>query len=658
MSGSQQQDMRDFGLSVTNAIQCNPGDKESMSTEKKEALKAWRNESHRMNLLLDHFNSSTSRMYEAENQQLLNDLNVFIRSHSKGKLGYIPTAQIKLGMNVADNELLADMIEKSVTEQRVALFVVRLTSEDCSSFSSIKEKIVDGIVDQADESFFEGEEGSKLQLEDLSYARLAQMRCRFIKDKRPVVVIVDDMENCGNKPGLDSFLIAAQQSLQLLNLVVVLCCYTGCLTLQQLLPTMSCDSLYLSTFNPRSPRNLFQALMSKVILTPDVFTFKLSPNCLQLIIDNFVFVDISISRISLIIKSCLFRHFHSNPFSIFSCKTKQELDQTFDAIPKKDVKKLLKEVSKLPSAKRSGLLSKQSIMDRLEEIHSAHLNLLDVSTQLYLITKNLPGSKLASTVTGIFISFLRSNNYGDSIQVEDTIQALRFLTLDEFKRKLDICFNNETKTELSDFSQLLMTERETLNGFRDEDVVPKPSVPVVLSDLEPCKKRSEWKEKMKKRIAETPKIRSKFEIWRNSFLSKIKKYLQEISSPYFMPLSDLVYFDDVDYVVEHIFPSVRNQIMDDLRDPFKTGSENDFLISKVHKIIQEGEVKMDIHEMLENYEAEKEFAPKKKKGKKTENEESRKGLFVSSVYDLEFIGLIQRDKLRSEIFTKTTWEMK
>ena len=658
MSGSQQRDMKDFGLSVTNAIQYNPGDKKCMSTEKKEALKAWKNQSHQMNLLLDHFNSSTSRMYEAENQQLLDDLNVFIRSHSKGKLGYIPTAQIKLGMNVADNELLADMIEKSVTEERVALFVVRLTSEDCSSFSSIKEKIADGVVDQADESLFDGEEPSRLQLQDLSYGRLAQMRYRFIRDKRPVVVIVDDMENCGNKPGLDSFLITAQQCLDHLNLVVVLCCYTGCLTLQQLLPTMSCDSLYLSAFNPRSPRNLFQALMSKVILTPDVFTFKLSPNCLQLIVDNFVFVDISISRVSLIVKSCLFRHFHSNPLSIFSCKTKQELDQTLDAIPKKDVNKLLKEVCKLPSAKRSGLLSKQAIMDRLEELHSAHLNLLDVCTQLYLITRDLPGSKLASTVTGIFMSFLRSTNYGDSAEVEDTIQALRFLTLDEFKRKLDICFNNETKTELSDFSQLLMTERETLNGFKDEDVVPKLSVPVAQPDLEPCRKRSEWKEKMKKRIAETPKVRSKFEIWRSGFLSKIKRYLQEISSPYFMPLSELVYFDDVDYIVEHIFPSVRSQIMDDLRDPLKTGSENDFLISKIHNIIQEGEVKMDIHEMLENYKTEQEFAPKKKKGKKTEDEESRMGSFVSSVYDLEFIGLIQRDKVRSDIFTKTTWEMK
>ena len=614
--------MKDVGISVTNALHFSPGGKKCKSEEKGRAVKEWKARSRQSNLLLDHFISNISQLYENENQQLLDDLNNFIKSRSKGKLGYVPTAHIRLGMNVADNQLLADMIEKSVTKQRVALFVFRLTSEDCSNFSSIKAKLAEGFINEASDSEFVGdEEIDKSHFQDLSYPSLALTRKQLIKDPRPVVVIIDDVENCGNKPGLDSFLISAQQCIENLNIVVVLCCYTGCLTLQQLLSTLSCDTMYLSSFNPRNPRNVFQSIMSKVILTPDVLTFKFSPKCLQLFADNFDFVDISINRISLMIKACLFHHFYSRPL-LLSFKDEQSLSEALDSLPKKELNKLIKDISKLSSAKNIGIMSKEAILCRLKEIHSAHLNLLDVCTYLYLLTNDLPGSKLPPTVAGIFISFLEDRNYGISFEVEQTVRALGFLTFDELKRKLEHCSNNCSKTDHSEFSLILEEERETLNGFKDDDLVTKPSQAMPEFEMEPCKTRSEWKEKMKKRIAETPKVLSTFEVWRNNFLSTIKKYLQQVSSPYFMPLRELVYFDDVDYIVEHIFPSARSQMLDDLKHPLGNDKDNDFMITQVYDTIQEGESKLDIGDLLENYKTEREFTSKKKRKGNTEDEES------------------------------------
>lgn len=654
---SSQDHIQQFGLSVTNALQYNPGDEKCMIQVKKEAIKEWKARSQQMNILWNHFNSSILQIYQSENQQFLDDLNTFIKSHSKGKLGHVPTANIRLGMNVADNQLLADMIEKSVIDHHVALFVVRLSSEDCLQFSSIKAKIADGLIDQGIGSEMADDDDvmDRAQLLDLSYPYLALARKQYIKDQKPVVVIIDDVENCGNKPGLDSFLITSQQCLENLNIVIILCCYTGCLTLQQLLPTLSCDTMYLSSFSPRSPRNVFQSIMSKVVLTPDLITFKFSPKCLQLFVDNFVFVDISISRASLIIKACLFQLFHSSPL-ILSFRTEKELEHALNSLPKKELNQLIKAISKLPTAKGAGSLTKEVIQRRLKEIHLAHLNLLDLCTHLFLFTKDLPGSKLATTVTGIFISFLGSRNYGESDDVEETVRALRFLTVENFRRMLDICFNNGLKTGPSEFSQLLLKERETLNSFKEEDIIAKPIEPIPQSEMEPCKTRSEWKEKMKKRISEIPKVLSKFEVWRNNFLLKIKKYLNQVTSPYFMPLRELVYFDDVDYVVEHVFPSIRNQIVHDLRHPLKKGKEEEVIITHVENMIQQNEgSKVDMVELLENYKAEMEFEKKQKDGT-VKDMESRISTCVTFIYDLEFVGMIQKDKQGADIYTKATWE--
>lgn len=653
MSASSQ-DKNNLTISVTSALKFSPGDTTCISETKRQSLKGWKTRGRQMNLILDHFMGSISNMYETENQQLLDDLNNFIKSRSKGKLGYIPTAHVKLGMNVADNQLIADMIENSITTQCNALFVVRLSSDDCLAFSTIKSKIVQGLLDIGIGSDLDDEDDIivESQLQDLSFPFLALARKQMVKDQRPIVVIMDDVENCGNKPGLDSFLISAQQCLENLSIVVILCCYTGSLTLPQLLPTLSCDTMYVSSFSPRCPRNIFQTLMNKVVLTPDLFTFKFSPKCLQLIVDSFVFLDISISRVSLIIKSSLFRHFQSSPFTM-CFKTEDELTQALNSLSKKELNSLIKEISTLPSARCISTVTKEAILSRLKEIHLTHLNLLDISTYLYLMSKDMPGSRLASTVSGIFISFLGSKNYGQSDEVEDTIRSLGYLTFEELRLKLDICFNNGSRCDNSEFWYILNSERQILAGFKEEDIVTKTVKPVSLNELEPCKTRSEWKERMKKRIAETPKVLSNFEIWRTSFVSRIKKYLNQISSPYFMPLKELVYFEDVDYVIEHIFASSRGEVVHDLRNPTEAGKDRNVLVSKLHNMIQEGEAKFDVGDLLENLKVEREFDRKK-----VMNEETMINSFVTSINDLEFIGMIQKDKHKSEIYTKATWEMK
>lgn len=737
---------RDLGLTVASAffrnrpkVICVPCE------EKKILLDSWATKAEHIRRLYEHFEDGISRILQDETDVLVQNLVEYVKSQTSSTFGYIPTAIIRHGLRMTDRDAVFDLIERGLSSSACAAEVVRLDASHTTDIESVKRKIIaDLMTDELFSKMAGSQKVRRTYAHRLPFKYFAQsFACHRSDDKRrPVIILIEELERADGH-ALTAFFAMMRNSMTEMPVVVMLGCCTSHLSLQQLLPASAYDMLFVKAFQTASAKTMFVRVMNEILMSSDVYSFKLGPVSLRLVEDNFSFFNFSLEKVLSIIKLMIIRHVGQSPCPLLTFTTPDELKQALVKMSKSELKQLRAEVMSLPSVasvlpelKQMGSKDADSfrkfIKRSVTHIHECHKDFLISMKCLSVLSSSRRAGAASDRVESVSIAPFVSIIIPDDGDITDTNEfkniqrSLSALCLDELKTRLEACINNHLSTDSSiahllkkEYENLLQLEKDvaissnsnnkhrSTSSKRDSNDRATSSAGKSQSgtvSFEGCKSRHEWKARLKDSLSvsrsdtrenvSTPKKRSKFEEFRSSFVSNVCHFFGELTPPFSLPLHEVIYFSDSTFVADHYFPSTRTTIIESLRHPLalrlsskgETGegdetSDHELDVTRIYKQLASSSSSISMFDLMQSLQAQKastsqqeaqdaDVSPRKKarksKGstdkerKRMEDEErvmvEERRRFFTLINDMEYIGVVQKDKRKAGRLTKLVWE--
>lgn len=666
-----------LGLSLASACQFRrPG---VQSAVKKSALAAWKAKSQSLGKLVMKMEDQIYSAQEVGYGKFLDDVVKFVANGTKDSCGFVATALVKLGTNLSDNEVVFGLVENRLHTDIADAEVIQLSSTDISSMSNILAKLSSHILDKGILRRLFGEHKPKKSwLQSLTYSTMIEIRKQLGEPLTKLVLLIPELDSVDSNTGLKQLFPVLKRHLEHLPCVLVCGTYTNAITLQHLLPARVTDCLFVETFVIREPRAMFEEIVEKTVISTEMSSFKLGPQLIDLVVENFIFRDYSLQTLASLIKVGIFKHFFSSHLAAkFTAKNEHRISSEFNKLPAREMQTLINDVKKLPSmadckVPRDASAFKQFVKHCVIDIKSAFNAFATTLTYLFVLTRDLPEKPFGNSFSELF-TLAAKQKLVATPECENALRAFKFLSLDELKEAIEQCLKHvgQGECEGEPFATLLRKHLKAIADLeRQGDERDAKAQPVATVNLSQCKSRAEWKEKLKNSIA--PRPLSAFESWRLNFVNDVKELLSELKSPYSMPLHEVLFFDDVGHVDERCFPSPRTEIVATFKQPLSelqlSGTKGDNLpaeldITMIYNHLLHSNHSVNLHDMLEAFKCARgvrKTSPVKKsksKGKLADTTDRRHLLrFFNAIEDFEYIGLVAKNKRKCDHVTKLAWE--
>ena len=540
--------------------------------------------------------------------------------------------------------------------------------------------------------------------------------------------MIEEVERA-NSEALGYLFPLLRASLHYLPVLLILGSCTTSVCLNHLVPSKALDCLMVQTISSRSPKLILESILSGLLILKPLFSFKFGPNAIKLLEDNFFFYNYSLEKLLSVVKLMVMNHFRDNDLSVLSTTSSQELNDVFKQMSTKDLTALKSLVKTLPSMTGQNIpdsddefkMFLNKCLFNIDRLHSEYLSCIEF---LVMLTSGLNiDSSTASLISYVIQTLSTQEDITVTDDFKDTVKAILSLSLEDFIKRLDFCLNNiphpvmngkRDKQEGSDDAaqslsadvyQLISKKCQELKDLDKElnleiqtTIVKKNSLTDSsnlnnkalnfnnnnIIDFKGLKSRQEWKERLKEKIVSSSPTNkrtscSKFEQFKNDFVSDFKSLFKQIKSPLLLPLNEVVYFDDSASVASNYYPCLRNDVLRSLRTPFLDKSDKTLDISKVYQSLSGLPAAVSLshlyHGFPENSKKSKKGVSPKKRGRRPkkkqdsddedkESEGDKKGKesvmektqFFTLINDMEYIGLILRDRKKTGRLTKLVWE--
>lgn len=686
-------------------------------------LDSWSRKADQTRSLYEHFETGISCSLQQETTILIKDIVNYVRHQSKSTFGYVPTAIIRHGVRMTDRDAVFDLIETGLNSAGCAAEVVRLDPNDTTDIESMKKKIMSDVMTKAMITQMTGKEKVRKSYEQrMPFKYFAQSYAASTRSEdrtRPVIVMIEQLEKADGG-ALTALFSMIKNNMQDMSFLLMLGCCTNHLSLQQILPAQAYDMLLVKTFQTASAGVMFTRVMNEILMSSDVYSFKLGPTCLKLLQDNFDFYNFSLEKVLSIVKLMIVKHVGDNYCSILSVPSSGSLKLLLKQMSTKELKQLRSEVEKLPSVQSAPAdLNKIASKDMdsfrnftrrsINHIHNCHNEYLQAMRCLSILMTRTSG-------TGEYLSnlsitpFLSINMHGrsnitESNEFKNIQQSLSVLSWDEMNDKLETCINNLASDSLvaqmleKEFENLLQLKKDavSVNGTSGNDASPSEKSQSRIT-FEGCRNRHDWKTRLKDSLSgnsdsgSSKKRRklSKFEEFRTGFVSSICQFFASLTPPFSLPLSEVVYFNDSSFIADHYFPSTRTQIIESLRHPLPirssggssggdevVESDHELDLARIYQQIASSSVSVSLFDLMECLKSQKDtcsdgngedgdLSPRKKvrrnkqaaaaKPSNGNNEKVARQRFFTLINDMEYMGILQKDKRKAGRVTKLVWE--
>ncbi|KAI1293726.1 Origin recognition complex subunit 3 [Halotydeus destructor] len=664
-----------LGLSINSA--CEIRRPKDAHTEKAKAMEEWKAKSKILGKLVIKVDDQIIALQQDGYGALLSSVSRFVSEKSDKTHGYLPMAVVKLGVNMSDNEVLFDLLKARLRKDKVASSIVKMSNSDLSSLSTVISKLASELIKgDVKESIFGDAKPKRNWYQPYAYSSLLDLWKKHTSDTRPLVILVKELDKVDFNSGLKNLILSAQLHLKTHPVVLICGSYSNAISLQNILPSRVTDCLYVENFSLLPSRELFERVLNNVLISSEIFAFKIGPRVIEAIIDNFVRHDFSLQGLNTVIHACLFNHFYKgdlvaklgfkNDYRIvteLSKLSKQELDSIYENI--KDLNSV-KGVN-VKQTRRDSSAFKTFLSESLANLKACHDRFIVSLHYLYLLTSELPEKPFGTSFSS-FYALALEKELVKTAECDSALTSLRFLAADELRERFDACLRC-IENEESPFRALIDKHLTLLDELESDcnEVSSKPQARPQV-DMSRVKSRSEWQSTLKATIV--PRQLTKYEVWRNCFLDDLKNQISVVVSPMTLPLHEVIYCDDVDYIYARCFPSQRDSTVETLRNPLeqlegivelKEHCQLD--ISALFDLYTESSASINIRDLLDAFLAHVETSKTsptkrlKKKGKGSDNEKDRRfTLFFNAIEDFEYVGFVQKNKRKADHLTKLVWE--
>ncbi|XP_031567831.1 origin recognition complex subunit 3-like [Actinia tenebrosa] len=632
------------------------------------------------------------------------------KTYKHGYINEIPTAVLITGVNMPDHDIIFSQLAKDLS--KITPYIAVLQSKDCTTMKfTMKNMVLQFMSSDEEDEEKEESHGSVHHKPRLGSYTMVQLchwyktACKIqesekknlIKNKEtlkkssatenpPLVVILEDFEGF-HPPVIQDFVSVCSQYTHDIPLVMVFGVATSVSAVHQVLPHSVSTLLSIERFQSQPSLTCLLEIISKVLMTAGI-PFKLGHKVFRFLYENFLFHDFSLQNFSTGLQFCMMEHFYENPVSVVCCK-QEERESVITDLSHEELEimrrrpSFRKYVESCEMKEQVFLLSdddhtKDVIIKLLVKFDCYHKYFFPVLDCLHAITANLPKHLLGKRVRDVYELCLNSNIY-EQEQYKESLSLLRVYAKDELLLLLQKCVVILTSS-LKESCKELENHRDKLTSFLEQfekigevkqteetttPVEPKVTTPKILS-------RFELQEKLKT-AAKQKRKDSPFDQLRQEVVEYLNQFFREyLTCPQNMPLHEVMYFDGITAVKQHLIGMPRVAIQTALTNPhhylkcecceIDAGTIQDSLpdISIAYKLHLECGRLINLYDWLQAFSvvidpdscSSKKKTPAKKKKKSNEELQAR---FIRAVSELQFIGFIKPTKRKTDHVQRLTW---
>ncbi|XP_021933988.1 origin recognition complex subunit 3-like [Zootermopsis nevadensis] len=543
--------------------------------------------------------------------EILENLVYYIQKCHKNKASNkgrneIPSATLLTGVNLPDHDALFAALSSQLHD-KVTPYVATLQARHCTTVRSTIEHMVLQLMNY---NRFHSDD----DLEDVVKDRLKKNQCNFLTlsawykeqitskrlrmsprkklrikpdlqvDKESVlVVIIPNVE--GFSPQiLQDFILIASCYVTSLPLVFVFGVATAVRTLHRSLPYHVSSKLRNEVFHSQPSSSYLNKVLEKVFLT-SACPFQLDDKTFKLLIDVFLFHDLSVCGFIQHYKYCVMEHFFDCDYKVLCCSV-SELAPNIKSLSEDQLEKLRqlpsfrRYVDKLPQKEKAPLLVDDDhfrvVLEKLmTELHGYLLNFHTLLRCLHTLTSSLPKSPLGKQLREVY-SLAISCDISESPQFRECFQLLGFQSreelLDKLKKVLSILQNVSSDlpvkvSHLKDIHRELSryyTEIVSVGTKAAEQTLKSPSKVDIGKNIN----RYQLKEKLLE-LSRKPKSLSGYEEARKKLLDYLAGtvFPQFLVPPTNTPFNEVLFFSNLAGVKRHIVGTPRAAIHMALNNP-------------------------------------------------------------------------------------------
>ncbi|KAK3739946.1 hypothetical protein QZH41_012795 [Actinostola sp. cb2023] len=650
-----------------------------------------------------YWKQAISKVQELQaNSKIFSQIVEYIqRAHTKsdkklerGFINEIPTAVLLTGVNMPDHDIIFNQLAKDLYD--VTPFIAVLHSKDCHTMKFMLKNLITQFMDCEEEEDEDDEMHSPTtssrprRLHSYTMAQLCSWykeRCQ-VSENPPLVVIFEDFE--GFQPVVvQDFVAICSQYCQDIPITLVFGVATAVSAVHRALPHSVSTLLSIEKFQSQPSVTCLDEIISKVLMTAKL-PFKLGAKVFRFLLENFLFHDFSLQNFSTGLQFCLMEHFYDNPASVLCCDAKEREDLVND-LSHEEVEIVRRRPSFRTFVESSDpteiidLLqnddhTKTVILQLLDDLDDYHWYFFPVLECLHAMTANLPQHPLGRRVRDVY-EYCLISTISDREVYKECIALLRIYSKDELVLLLQKCVNILTTTlqheDSKEFCKDLTEPRDQLSTFieqffkdwRRTDLDESSASNQTKEITSKIVSRFELQEKLKTAVKQKRK-ESPFDQLRQEVVSYLdqlfRKYLR---CPLNLPLHEVMYFNSVQSVKQHLIGMPRVAIQTALTDPhhylececceIEPGAIQDTLpdVSIAYKLHLECGRLINLYDWLQAFSAvlDPEASNSKTSKKKKKSMAELQARFIQAVSVLQFLGFVKSTKRKTDHVQRLTW---
>ncbi|GJQ82482.1 hypothetical protein Trydic_g14472 [Trypoxylus dichotomus] len=612
---------------------------------------------------------------------ILIDLVNFIKDSYSDEVSEIPAAALLTGINMPDHVAQFSTLLNTI-RQDITPHVACVYSQDCQNIKMFVENMIDQFVNKnvlllKDECQYEMENKYKVKKTQLNFSMLqawyerehdtakqAKLNKFLRKHQRKVlVVILPDLESF-NERILQEFLLICSSYINILPFVFVFGIATSLSILHKILPYHVSSKVNIQYFNSQSSTVYLNNILENVFFTNDC-PFHLGAKVFNLLLDVFLFYDLSVTGFITKFKYAMLEHFsYGAAMTLCTKRNSNDVIEKFSHEDCENVRRLLSFRRLVDNESNRNKIKLLTDDDYFKSVLQEEIFADLPKNQLGKQIRELYSKAVASDIT-------KSEEYGTCIQL------LRFQSKDDLQDKLsqiaeliqDECkANYPNKDSLKkDLNTLYEYLDEIENWDKDVDVTDMLVKEVEKVKINNTNNRKQFKEMLHKGTQKS-KASSKYEAAKEKvlqFLSNLfEKYLY---CPTNLNFHEIFFFDDVS-IENHIIGSHRAAIHTALNDPCYylqcncCKKENEASILKtmpdiciIYKLHLEYGKMINLYDWLQAFVS---IVSPSTEDDEEENDNTDPFLqarFTLAVAELEFLGFIKSSKRKADHVQRLTW---
>ncbi|XP_066984127.1 origin recognition complex subunit 3 [Macrobrachium rosenbergii] len=629
----------------------------------------------------------------------------------------IPTACLLTGVNMPDHTAIFGSIRDMVLE-KVSPHIAHLQSSECSTVRGALFKLISQLMNiNYSQELMEEETGPTVKRAQCTMAVLSswykeQMtlkknfsptkakasplkgkkrlsECPVVDNssplkklklekgrRKPVVIVFEDVESFPSHVLQDIILICREQ-VRNIPFVFIFGVATTSAALHRSLSQDASSCLAMETFQAQPSTHYLNEVIDNVLMSPKV-PFHLGGRTFKLLLDVFLYHDLSVKNFSRALQVCMLEHFTSSAASILCCP----------AANRKQVMKAMKPaeldgIRKLPSFRtyvegcppkeQAALLldekeTKGKVLELLKDLESRYARFCTLVKVVNILTNTLPRSPLGRQVREVLATCL-SHSLVRTEEYQEVQKMLKQLSREEITPILsealtllrDEAGGDEVLEDFHSDLSLILGQLNSLSQLSEQETKTNEASPVAIQ----AKDRFQLKEKLLEMATKNKKANPYEEVCSQLLQLLDTVFSEHLKPPSKMPLHEVLFFDSSTVIKRQLVGMTRGAVTTALANPHHylqceccILDEPSNIVTSLPDVSVAYKLHLECGRLINLYDWLQAFISVIDPEADTSSrkiDKTYQARFVQALLELQFLGFVKQTRRKTDHVARLTW---